>query len=119
MPQELEWRRTIEIGHDIRMDASIEVTVRGNGGLKIANLDLRVFDEYEDTRVFDPPLLHIEFADVTGDGYKDLILVGTVKHLGEKEWDPVTTEPVCSIYIFDPAHRQFIRTYRCGPALED
>jgi hypothetical protein len=59
----------------------------------------------------------VEFVDITGDGYKDLVIVGTLKHTGEKESDPIRTEPIALIYVFDPKENQFQLRFQCGPTV--
>ena len=56
-------------------------------------------------------------ADLTGDGYKDLIISGVVRYTGEKETDVNTFESITQIYLFDPKDRQFKIKYRLGPDL--
>lgn len=119
MPGEEKYEREIEIGPGVKFAAVVEVTVRGNGTLRVANLDeLRVFDEYDDGAVYVGGLLHVEFVDITNDGYKDLVITGTVVHTGEKETDPRTYETVTSIYVFDPKKKEFHLVFHCGPKLE-
>lgn len=118
MPGEQEYRKEIEIGPDVKLQARVDVTVRRNGTLTIANLELRVLDEYDDGAVYVGGLLHVEFVDITGDGFKDLVITGTVVHTGEKETDPRSYEAVTSIYVFDPKKRQFRLAFHCGPSLE-
>ena len=118
MPGEREYRKKIEIGPDLRFNAAIDVTAKGNGTLRIVNLKLRVFDEHDDGAVYVGGLLHVEFVDITGDGFKDLVITGTVAHTGEKETDPRIYEPVTSIYVFDPKKKEFRLAFHCGPKLE-
>jgi hypothetical protein len=118
MPGERQYDRTVDVGRGIRLPVTIEVTVRRNGTLKVANLEVRVLDEYDDGQVYEGGLLHVEFVDVTGDGLKDLVITGIVTHTGAKEGDPVTREPVTSVYVFVPDKSEFRRTFHCGPEIE-
>jgi hypothetical protein len=45
-------------------------------------------------------------------------MFATLKHTGDRDGDPVTTEPIASIYVFDAARGEFVLRYRCGPSLE-
>jgi len=117
MPGEQRYERQIEIGHGIKLNARVDVTVRRNGTLRIANLKLRVLKEYDDGSVYVGGLLHVEFLDLTDDGFKDLVITGTVAHTGEKETDPVTYEAVTSIYVFDPKQKEFRLVFHHGPEL--
>ena len=118
MPGEQTYERQIEIGPGVKLDVVVDVTVRRNGILRVANLKLHVLDEYDDGVIYVGGLLHVEFVDITNDGYKDLIVTGTVVHTGEKEADPRTYETVTSIYVFDPKKREFHLAFHCGPKLE-
>ena len=118
MPGEREYRNKIEIGPGVQLDVTVDVTARGNGALRVANLNLRVLDEYDDGAVYVGGLLHVEFLDITGDGFKDLVIMGTVIHTGEKETDPRSYEAVTSIYVFDPKKKEFRLAFHCGPQLD-
>ena len=112
------YEKTIQVGPKQSFPATIDITPKGNGWLNIANLRLRIFKEHNDGQVFDPPLLHVEFVDITNDGYKDLVIFGIIRYTGEKETDPQTTEPVAAIYIFDPKAGRFALRFSCGPRLD-
>lgn len=118
MPGEMRYDRMVDGGRGIRLPVTIEVTVRRNGTLKVANLKLRVLDEYDDGQVYEGGLLHVEFIDVTGDGLKDLVVTGIYVHTGEKPGDPVTREPITSVYVFEPGKAEFRRTFHCGPEID-
>jgi hypothetical protein len=115
---ELRYDCAIDVGGGRRVPVSVTVTVRRNGTFKVANLSLRVWDEHDDGQVYEDGLLHVEFVDVTGDGFRDLVITGIVRHTGEKERDPVTREPVTSIYVYEPAKREFRRTFHRGPNID-
>jgi hypothetical protein len=114
----MRYDRTVEVGRGIRLPVTIEVTVRRNGTLKVANLELRVLDEYDDGQLYEGGLLHVEFIDVTGDGLKDLVVTGIYVHTGEKEGDPATREPITSLYVFVPDKAEFRRAFHCGPEID-
>lgn len=118
MQGEMRYDRTVEVGRGVPLPVTIQVTARRNGTLKAANLSLRVLDEYNDGEVYEGGLLHVEFVDVTGDGFKDLIVTGIYVHTGDKENDPVTREPITSVYVFVPDKAEFRRTFHCGPEID-
>src|SRR5258708_1925978 len=64
MYAERRYEKSFQIGPDRSIPVIIQVTNKGNGTMKVANLDLKVFDEHDDGQVFDPPLLHVEFVDI-------------------------------------------------------
>jgi len=118
MPGEELYQRKISIGGNIDAEVVIEVTDKGNGGMELLNLRLKVVDNHDDGAVYVGGLLHVEFVDITGDGFKDLVITGTVMHTGEKETDPRSFETVTSIYLFDPKKKEFRLAFHCGPKLE-
>ena len=85
MPGEELYEKNFAIGHGVTEHAKIEVTAKGNGFLEMGNLDLRVFKEHNNGSLFEGGLLHVEFVDLTGSGYKDLVISGVVRYTGEKE----------------------------------
>lgn len=118
MPGEQRYQRQIEIGSTIKLDATVHVTVRRNGTLKVANLKLKILDECDDGLKFADRLLHTEFRDITGDDFKDLVITGTVIHTGEKENDPVSYSTVTSIYAFRPKEKDFTLVFHVGLKLD-
>jgi hypothetical protein len=118
MPGVQRYERTIQVGPGVIVDAVAEVTVRRNGTLKVANLTLRILDDYDDGSVYVGGLLHVEFVDISRDGFKDLVVTGTVATTGEKETDPVSYSAVTEIYVFDPKKEKFELAFRHGPKLD-
>jgi hypothetical protein len=115
----LRYMKSIQVSSKIAIDATLNVTAKGNGILDFANLHLKVFDDYHDEQVFDHEgLLHVEFVDVDGDGFKDLVISGIVRHMGEKESDPVSEEALVSVYLYDKSNGEYRLAYRLGPKLE-
>jgi hypothetical protein len=112
-----QYRASIAIGPAIDLPAAIEVTPRRNGTLAIANLSLRVLDEYNDPLMYERGMLHVKFIDLSGDGYKDLLITGIAVRTGEKSAAPTSREVITNIYIFNPVTRQFKEVLRIGPRL--
>jgi hypothetical protein len=117
MPGEQSCEQTIQISSRVELKAKVEVTVRRNGWLKIGNLKIKVIDGHADPVVYQGEALHVEFTDVTGDGFKDLVVTGVVVNTGEKEGDPKTYEAVTAVYVFDSRRREFRETFHFGPKL--
>jgi hypothetical protein len=109
----------IGIAPQVQVKAIANVTTRRNGTLMIGNLRLRILDEYDDGVKYVGGLLHTEFVAISGDGFKDLVITGTIANTGEKETDPVTYTPVTSIYIFQPAKKNFSCVFHIGPQLDE
>ena len=118
VPGERIWKQNIAIGPRVTLDATVNVTVRGNGILHIANLKLKVLDEYDDGHIYIGGLLDVEWVDLTGDGFKDLVITGTMANTGEKGTDPVTYSTITQIYIFDPGKMQYRLAFSHGPRLD-
>jgi len=114
IPGEQRYERVIEIGHGVSTRAVIEVTSKGNGILKIGDLRLRVYDDHDDGAYYLGSLLHIEFADVNGDDYRDMVISGIVSHGGEKEWEERKMESLVFIYRYDVERSTFVLVYRKG-----
>ena len=110
--------QSIHIGDGVDAIVLLEITAKGNGLLSVANLHIKVIDEHDDGVLFENGLLHVEFVDITGDGYKDLVIYGTVLTTGERHGDPITRDAVVSIYVFDPVKRRFELRYSQGKQLE-
>jgi hypothetical protein len=105
-------KKTIIIGDNIKLIANIQMTPRGNGGLRIANLDLHVYDSYHDVAYYENDLLDIDFIDINKDGYKDIIVSGIVCYEHDKKNIILCREPVVFIYMFSPKKKKFFLSYR-------
>lgn len=103
---------TIEVDQTTQLPASIEVSSKGNGVLRIANLELKVYDDHDNGVVFKDAMGHIEFADLNDDGAKDLIIFGEVQYTAE-DGPPriLREEQYLFIYTYDKVSRGFRRTY--------
>ena len=55
---------------------------------------------------------HIEFADIDQDGWKDLVITGTVDYMDEKLDIVRETEQFTFIYKYFPKTNSFRQTYR-------
>lgn len=112
MPGERVLCQTIDVGPDTKLDATIEVTAKGNGTLSVGNLRLRVVDEHENGAVYQDGMAHVEFADVDGDGWKDLVVVGIVNYTDEKADAVPAREAFVFMYRYDPGRRTFQLSYK-------
>ena len=105
--------KTIEIGHGIQFQLTGEITARNHGNIKICNLELNVYAYGCDPMKYENGLLDIDFVDLDGDAYKDIVISGTVLYCDEKIEDLVLRrEPVVFIYMFMPEKNVFYCTYR-------
>jgi hypothetical protein len=111
---ENEFAYRIDIGIGISVAANVAITDKGNGILNLLNLSLRIVDRHDDGFIYDNGCLRTSFIDITGDGFKDIVIMGTLVKTGEKEGDPVTRSAIFSIYVFDPIQKQFLRLFHWG-----
>lgn len=109
---EQQLQRVIDVGPGTRERASIEVTSKGNGLLSIGKLRLKVVDGHDDGASYQDEMAHVEFADVDGDGWKDLVIVGIANYTDDKGDAILKREPFTFIYKYDPQRKSFGQTYR-------
>lgn len=95
----------------VKLAATIEVTAKGNGAMRIGSLNLRVFDSHDDGEYYENGLLDIEFPDMNGDGRRQMVVSGIVCFTDEKEDRVLRREHVVYIYAFQPDGK-FKEVYR-------
>ena len=111
MPGEEGLKREIVLAPGVKMTATIEVTAKGNGNMRIGNLNLKVFDEHDDGSYYENGLLNIEFPEINGDGKRQMVISGIVCFTDEKREKVVRREAVVYIYALRP-DRTFKEVYR-------
>ena len=111
MPGEEGLQREVVLAPGVKMTAAIEVTAKGNGSLRIGNLNLKVFDSHDDGSYYENGLLNIDFADIDGDGKRELLISGIVCFTDEKGGKVLRREAVVFIYALQP-NRTFKQIYR-------
>jgi hypothetical protein len=79
--------------------------------LEISNLKLHVFDSHDNGAFYEDGLLNIEFADLDGDGKRELVISGLVCFTDEKGDKVLRREAVVFIYALQP-NRTFKQVYR-------
>jgi len=107
-------RRVIKLSPDLSFPVILVGTSKGNGTLKIHNLNLRVFDQNDDGVVYENSRLNIGLQDINGDMIKELILSGIVRHTGDSESDPDSYEAIIRIYSFSCKTGLFNILYQAG-----
>lgn len=105
---------SVDLGKGKLAPVHMEVTRQGNGTLSILNLNLRLYDEHDDSAVYKTGSLDIDGVDLNDDGRIDLVVSGIVLHTGEKETDPKTEESVVFVYVQDSSGSKFNRAYKKG-----
>lgn len=100
---------SIDIGHGVVLNANVELTTKGNGGLSIANLDLRTYDTHDDGLIYKNRMLDVDIVDLSGSGYMDIVVSGVAVHTLTS---PYKDEDVIFIYRFNPDKKVFEQVYR-------
>jgi hypothetical protein len=111
MPGEEGFHKEVLVADGVKLPADIEVTAKGNGYLRIGNLNLKVFDTHDDGSYYEGDLLNIDFADINGDGKRELLISGIVCFTDEKGGKVLRREAVVFIYALQP-DRTFKQVYR-------
>jgi hypothetical protein len=113
IPGELIWERVINIGPGVRKKAVAIISNKGNGALEIGNVFLKNVDCHDDGCTYQPSLLHTEFEDVTGDGFKDIIVHGTVRFTEDEDKleEHPTFGAICMIVAYEPRKDRFRLMY--------
>ncbi len=111
MPGEEELSKEVVVAQDVKLVAIIEVSAKGNGSLRIANLNLKVFDDHNDGVYYENEMLNIDFCDIDGDGKRELVISGIVCFTDEKGDKVLRREAVVFIYALQP-NRTFKQVYR-------
>jgi hypothetical protein len=111
MPGEEGLQKEVVMAAGVKMSATIEVTAKGNGSLRIGNLNLRIFDSHNDGSYYEGEMLGVDFADLDGDGKRELVISGIVCLTDEKGDKVLRREAVVFIYALQP-NRTFKQIYR-------
>jgi hypothetical protein len=109
-PNERCCEKEINIGGSIKLKATISITSHGNGWMKVANLNLYVYGGAHSVAVYEPMLMDIDFVDIDGDGFKDLVISGNVLYYDNETL--LRREPVVFIYMFNSQRKEFYCAYR-------
>ncbi|MGI0047669.1 MAG: hypothetical protein ACREBB_10865 [Nitrosotalea sp.] len=99
----------VDIGHGVILKGRVELTTKGNGGLSIANLDLRTYDTHNDGLVYKTKMLDTDLVDLSGNGYLDIVVSGIAVHTLTI---PYKEEDIIFIYRYIPDKKIFEQIYR-------
>ena len=110
-PGELGLKREIVLASGVKMTATIEMSNKGNGSLRIGNLILWVVDSHDDGSYFEDMMLNIDFTDLDGDGIREMVLSGIQCFTDEKGDKVLRREAIVFIYKLQP-DRTFKLVYR-------
>ena len=102
MPGEEEVTKEVVVAPNVKLVAKIEVSAKGNGSLRMANLDLKIFDDHDDGIYYENEMLYIDFSDIDGDGNRELLISGIVCFTDEKGDKVLRREAVVFIYALQP-----------------
>jgi len=110
-------QHTLKLNNDLQFNVILGGTSRGNGTLKIHNLNLRIFDQHDDGVVYEGDVLNVDFKDLNDDKLNEIIITGILKYAGDNESDPVNYESFAQIFSFDCKLDFFISLYKTGHIL--
>jgi len=104
--------RSIALNKHFKFVSQLEGTSKGNGTLKIHNLNLRLYDQHDDGVVYEGGSLKLDLKDLTGNGISELIVTGILKYTGDTETDPVSFDSFTQIFTFDCQAGLFTSLYK-------
>lgn len=108
--------QTIALGKGLTIPAKFELTEKGNGGLEIPGVGLRVYDAQRDGVTFRNYLLLCEWKDLNGDGILDLSVSGTAQFWSEKGDRVEVEKPIRAVAHFSPIKKAF-ELITCSPEI--
>jgi len=106
----------IEIAMGIWIDAVFEITSKGNGGVELPGLGVRVYDSHDDELVFRDWLLRCEWRDDDGNGVLDFVVTGVAVQTDEKSGAERSSLPVRGAFRYITKQRRFEPTL-CSPEI--
>ncbi len=105
-------QRILKLGNDLQFNITLDGTPKGNGTLKIHNLNLRIFDQHDDGLVYEGGLLKIDFQDLNNNKLNEIIITGILKYTGDNESDLARYEEFTQIFNFDCKTGLFMSLYK-------
>jgi hypothetical protein len=111
MPGEERMSKQVKLASNMIMAATIEVTAKGNGSLRLGNLNLRIFDSHNDGQFFENGMLDVDFSDLDGDERSEVIISGIVCFTDESGDTVLRREALVFIYSLQ-ADKTFKQIYR-------
>lgn len=108
--------KEIALGRGATITAKFGLTERGNGGLEIPGIGVRVYDAEKDDVTYRGYLLRCEWRDLNGDGYLDLALSGAAQIWVGKSDQPRYEKTIQAAFHYDPALRRFVKMV-CPPEI--
>lgn len=94
-----------------RREICLETTTKGNGGLSIGNLVIRMLDNHDDGFVYEPECLEIRFVDLDADEVEELVVEGNAVQTEL----PHRVLTVRGVFTFDVARGRFEIVSLAGP----
>lgn len=101
----------LEVSEGIVVEAKIDTTSKGHGGIKLGKDYLSFYDAHDDGRYFENSMLTFCFNDINSDGYKDIFLHGVAINTDYKG-DPIGKEFVAFLYLYSKQKNQFIESFK-------
>lgn len=103
------WEIEIKLSKQFNIKGELEMTSKGNGTLRVANLHFRLYDDHNDGVLFDKRCLNVTLKDLNHDGILDLEVSGAIQEMDEKDEDKVLrTRFIRKGYIYDQKTKTFV-----------
>ena len=119
MPDELVWSKTINVGPNLTLPATIEVTAKGNGFLSVGEVSLgKVYDAHDDGTTFEGFLADIAFKDINDDGFKDVVISGIINTHHEKQDEILSREAFVRVYLYDIKQQTYLNVFDTSDVIE-
>ncbi len=108
--------KTIAIGKGVTITAKFELTEKGNGGLTIPRLGIRVYDAQRDGVTYRNYLLNCEWKDTNADGYLDLVVSGIAQFWNRGSDQLADEKSITAVFTYSPATKDF-EIVKCPPEI--
>ncbi len=102
----------VDLGRGLVVDATSDITSKGNGTLNILNQSLFIYDAHDEGDVYEHGRLNVAFTDLDDDGYRDMVITGVVLYTYETGDDVIADrEAVTWVYTYEPDANGFALRY--------
>ena len=109
---DLYLEKKIKISDTVETTIMLELTSKGNGLLQILGETLHIYDSHNDQAFYENGMLLVSFIDLDKNGFKDLLISGTVCYTSEESDEIIFKEQVHFIYKFVKAEQKYVEFFR-------
>ena len=100
----------LNVSEKIKIPFKFGITTKGNGGLDLPSLRIKIWDSHDDTLYYKNYLLKNYLQDHNEDGYKDLVVQGNVILTEEKSGNIIKEYAIKFIFYFNHEEMKFRTT---------